>query len=469
MNSKLEVIEKIKNDEIIKKIIDFSKNTEVYVVGGCVRDCFLGAKNFDKDLVVENSRDFAVGLAEVLDGKFIPLDEEFKIYRIILKDKITCIDIAAPIGGSIQADLLRRDLTINSIAVNLKTFELLDIAGGISDLENKKINMISEENIIDDPLRILRAYRFAATLGFDIEENFARIIEKHATEISKPAQERVNYELLKLFGGDFASQILLDMDAAGLLEVLFPVINELKKVPKNAHHHLDLFHHSIETVRQLELIYQKSEKRVIEHMNCADFGGATRIAHLKLAAFLHDIGKFSTWSIDEDGRHRFIKHNDVGAKMAEKILRKSKFSKKQIEYISKMIKFHIYPSNVIAAPNLTEKVYMRFVRKMDADAVDIILLAQADRLSARGVEITQKIVDDNINGLANLMTFYLDVKESLKPLPKLLTGNDIMNIFKLPPSPKLGEVINELKEAQISGDVNTKEEAIAYVSGMLNG
>ena len=122
MNSKLEVIEKIKNDAIIRKISDFSTDADVYVVGGCVRDSFLGVENFDKDIVVENSREFAVALAEALDGKFIPLDEEFKIYRIILRDKITCIDVAAPIGGSIQADLLRRDLTINSIAINIKTF-----------------------------------------------------------------------------------------------------------------------------------------------------------------------------------------------------------------------------------------------------------------------------------------------------------------------------------------------------------
>lgn len=127
-----------------------------------------------------------------------------------------------------------------------------------------------------------------------------------------------------------------------------------------------------------------------EHLDSVDFGGFPRINHLKLAGFLHDIGKFSTWTIEESGRHRFIKHDDVGSKMVVPILKQMKFSKKQIEYISCLIKNHIYPSNVIVAPDLNEKVMMRYVRKMENNVIDNIVLAKADRLSARGVDVTRK-------------------------------------------------------------------------------
>ena len=204
-------------------------------------------------------------------------------------------------------------------------------------------------------------------------------------------------------------------------------------------------------------------KKEKEHLNSVDFGGFPRINHLKIAGFLHDIGKFSTWTIEEDGRHRFIKHDDVGAKMCIQLLKDMKFSKKQIEYISSMIKNHIYPSNVIVAPDLNEKVMMRYLRKMGVNVIDNIILAKADRLSARGEAITNEIVKENIDGLDQLLNFYFEKRETLKPLPKLLDGNEIMVLKGIGQTPRLGEIINALKEAQLGGDITTKEDAIEFV------
>ena len=132
-----------------------------------------------------------------------------------------------------------------------------------------------------------------------------------------------------------------------------------------------------------------------------------------------------------------------------------------------MIKKHMYPTAVVSAPDLSEKVMMRFVRKMEDDAIDNILIAQADRLSARGPEITDEIVNENIIALNNLLNFYLEAKETLKPLPKLLDGNDVMKILNIPPSKQLGDIIKALLEAQISGDVTTKEEAEIFIKTLL--
>lgn len=464
------IIEKINENKIINLIIQYAKKhsdgAEIYLVGGVLRDFYLNHDNVDKDIIIDrfSAEEFAKGLAESLGATFIPLDEENKIYRLVLKDKINCIDVATLMGASIDEDLKRRDLTINSIALNLKTLEIIDVTGGIDDLKSKKIRHISEQNFIDDPLRLLRVYRFQAMLGFDVDKDLIKIITKHASKIQKPAVERINYELLKLFSGDFSANSLMEMNKTGLLKEILPVSEELKTIPPNLHHHLDLFSHSIEVVKQIQNVYENSSTEVKQHLQKTDFGGATRLAHLKLAGFLHDIGKPGTWTIEEEtGKHRFIKHDDLGSKMSRKILKNAKFSKKQIDYISKMIKFHIYPSHVVSSPEINDKIYMRFIRKMDNEVIDVIILAMADRLSARGVEITDEIVEKNITNLKSLLNFYLNIRESLKPLPKLLSGEEIMELLNLRPSKELGNVIKLLHEAQLSEEIKTKQEAIEFV------
>lgn len=465
MNSK--IIEKIKSDEILSKITDKFDN-EIYLVGGTVRDYYMGLESTDRDIIVmdEDARDFALKLAELFDASFVPLDEVNKIYRLVLPDKVNYIDVTNPVGDSIEKDLMRRDLTINAIAVNIRTGELIDISGGVTDIRNKCINYVNELNFVDDPLRLLRVYRFQALYGFQLAPETISAVCKYSDLIHKPAAERINYEILKLFSGEYAHLALENMNKTWILEEIFPFVKELKQVPPNSHHHLDLFHHSVETVKQLQNLYNEAPDEVKEHLNRADFGGFSRLAHLKLAAFMHDIGKFSTWTIEE-GKHRFIKHDDVGAKMSLKILKDLHFSNKQIDYISSMIKYHIYPSHVMTSPQITEKIMMRYVRKMDINSIDVILLAQADRLSARGPEITDKIVERNITSLNMLLKFYLETRETLKPLPKLLNGNDVMNILNIKPSRRLGEIMEALHEAQISGDVITREHAVDFVKKLV--
>ena len=465
MNSK--IIEKIKSDEILAKIIDKFDN-EIYLVGGTVRDFYMGLESTDRDIIVmdQDAREFALKLSELFQATFVPLDEENKIYRIVLPDKINYIDVTNPVGDSIEKDLMRRDLTINAIAVNIRTGELIDISGGVTDIMNKCINYVNELNFVDDPLRLLRVYRFQALYGFQLAPETINAVCKYSDLIHKPAVERINYELLKLFGGEYAHVALENMNKTWILEEIFPFVKELKQVPPNSHHHLDLFHHSIETVKQVQILYNEAPDEVKEHLSRIDFGGFSRLAHLKLAAFMHDIGKFSTWTIEE-GKHRFIKHDDVGSKMSVKILKDLHFSNKQIDYVSSMIKYHIYPSHVMTSPQITEKIMMRYVRKMDTNSIDAIILAQADRLSARGPEITDQIVERNITSLNMLLRFYLEARETLKPLPKLLSGNDVMQILNIKPSKRLGEIMDALHEAQISGDVITKEHAIEFVKNMI--
>lgn len=461
-----QIINKIKNDKLIKQIKTFAGNTKVLLVGGIIRDFCLGKENHDKDIIVLNkdAKIFAQKLAKELDATYIPLDEENHIYRLVLRDKINFIDITNPIENNLQKDLERRDLRMNAIAYDLQDEKFIDLFNGFDDLKNEKINIISEQNLIDDPLRLLRIFRFQAVTGFDIDEKLIEIVKKHKNLINNPAKERINYELMKLFSGDYTIKALENLDKSELLYEILPIFSDVKKVPPNSHHHLPLIGHSIETVRQIQNFYKISNKEVKNHLDKVDFGGFSRLAHLKLAGFMHDIGKFSCWTIEKDtGRHRFIKHELVGAELCKPILRNLKFSKKQIEYIESMIRYHIYPSNIIVTEGLSDKTKMRYIRRMGDNVIDNIIVAMSDRLSARGEAITDEIVKNNITGLQSLLKYYLEIKDTLNPLPKLLSGEEVMKIKNIKPSKELGKIIDALKEAQFNGDITTKEQAVEFV------
>lgn len=461
----------IENDEVIKLIKPYLKDVEAYIVGGFVRDILMNKKSPDRDLILCNCdvEKFSQELADKLNAHFIELDPINKIYRIVLENKIDYIDITMPIENDFEKDIKRRDLTINAIAYNLKTSEIVDLVGGINDIKNKKIKGICDKNFEDDPLRLLRIFRFYAKTGFEIDESLIQLSKKLYKRISEPAKERVTVELLKMFEGKYCDLALLKLDECGLLEEIFPIYKEVKKIPPNSHHHLDLIHHLIESVKQVQIIYENTSEEVKTHLETIKYASVQELAFLKLATFLHDIGKPSCWTIEEDTlRHRFIKHDEIGSKLVVPILKDLKFSKKQIQYIQTLIKYHIYPSSLVSAEDVTDKAFMKFYRKMDGFVIDVIILAMADRLSARGEKITDEIVSKNINGLTKLLNDYLELRKDIKPLEKLLDGRDIMEILKIKQGPKLGEIINALKEAQISGNVTTKEEAINFVTKYHN-
>ncbi len=461
------IIEKIENDIVLKQITPFLKDVEAYLVGGYIRDLLLGKESFDRDIVLvcDNIETFTKNIADRINATFIELDRKWGIYRLVLEDKKNYVDFARAVENDIEKDILRRDLTINAVAYNLNTKEFYDPTNGICAIKNKKIEGISEQNFIDDPLRLLRAFRFQSSLGFEMNEITFEQVKRHKNLILEPAKERVNVELMKLFEGENTADTLKKMDSCAFLSLIFPFVEELKKIPKNTHHHLDLFNHSIETVYQVEKLFGNIPFEAQELLNTVPYGTVKRIAYLKLGAFLHDIGKPKTWTIDEiTKRHRFIRHDSVGAEIVSPILKELKFSKKQISYIKTLIRYHIYPSNV----NLNnEKSVMKFLRKLEDITVDIILLAMSDRMSARGVDITDEVIEENINHLNVLLKRYFESLEQIKPLPKLVDGNEIMKILNIKPSPILGKVVAMLRVAQEDGEINTKDEAVAYIKNIV--
>ena len=309
MNSYIELIE---NDEVIKHIKPYIVDTQAYIVGGFVRDIFMNKKSPDRDLIICNCdiEKFSKNLAEKLNAHYIELDPINKIYRLVLEDKINYIDITSPIENDFEKDIKRRDLTINAIAYDINNRKFIDITGGIEDIKTKRIKGILESNFEDDPLRLLRIFRFYSKTGFEIDNSLIEITKRLKETINKPAKERITVELLKMFEGKYCDLALNKLYEVGLLEEILPIYKEVKRIPPNSHHHLDLVHHLIETVRQIQNIYENSTGEIKEYLDTIKYGAVKEIAFLKLAGFLHDIGKPSCWTIEEDtGRHRFIQHD----------------------------------------------------------------------------------------------------------------------------------------------------------------
>ena len=439
-------------DEILDKIKPIIKNYKVYLVGGYLRNYFLtGEISTDRDLVCQNNaKELSFEIAEKLDATFVELDRENEIYRVVLKDKTNYFDISKALNNSFEEDAKRRDFTINSIFYDLISDELYDLNNGISDIENKIIRTPDLNNLKDDPLRLLRMYRFKSLTGFEIDETLKKYAVQNFSLIKNSAKERINYEIIKMFEGNSISQTLIEMYDDGVLEIVFPFVSEIKRVPPNSHHHLDLIHHSIETVKNIE----------------------TNNPLLKIAAVYHDIGKPSVWTIEPVGRHRFIGHDVKGAEIAKSELKDLKFSKKQISYITQMIKYHIYPAALVNCED-KKKAFAKFVRKLGKNSLDVIELSKADRLSALGSAVTKEMLDKSLSHLEELKKYYLEVQSILKAPKPLLSGDEIMNILNLKPSKQVGEIIEKLLEAQLEKTVQTKEEALEFIKNkavkQLNG
>lgn len=429
-------------DSLIEKIKPYIKNYDSYLVGGYLRDLLSGEISPDRDIAIkcDNLAKLTKKIADELNGSFVELDPVNKIYRVVFGDDY--IDFAKLLNNNLIDDIKRRDFTINAITYDINNEKFVDITGGKKDFEEKIIRTYKISNLSDDPLRTLRAIRFQAKLGFRIDDEIINFIKENNSLILNVAPERIHQELIKTFEGKFLIDALFSMDETGLLDVIFPFFKDIKKIPSNSHHHLDLFHHLIETTGNIRI--NKPE--------------------LKLAAFIHDLAKPDCWTIEKDtGRHRFIGHDELGAKKVVPFLKKLKFSNKEIEYISKMVQFHIYPSALMKDENVTERAIIRFIRKIGDDTLDLLELARADRLSARGPAVSDEMIEVNLSNLEKLKEKYFEISPKLKEMPKLVDGNEIMQILNLKPSPKLKEIIDEIKELQLEGKINTKEDAINFL------
>ena len=444
--------------------------TKIYITGGYLRDSLLQKEDIpDIDFVVYgDAKKTAKAFAKAVKGSFVELSEAFKIYRVAGPGALIC-DFSKGRGKRIEDDLSLRDFTVNALAREIHSGEIIDLFGGIKDLKNGILRETTGKKVFkDDPLRLLRAVRLAATLDFKLAPETAKHIKRVAGLILKPAKERVRDELLKLFKSNNSAKYIVLLDKLGLLEKIFPVIKEMKGVSQPGFHHLDVFGHSIECLARLEAILKSPDLALspeIKESICKKLkektGQFDRQSFLKLTALLHDSGKPATKSKDKKGTH-FYTHELVGAENFKKIGKQLKLSNEEIKTGVTIIKCHLRTGYLAGLKKISRRAVYKFFRDTGEAAVDVLLLSWADRLSARGVKVDKKTLALHRKVIENLFKEYYKIATEKKEAP-FVNGHDIIKHFKISPSPEIGKLLEKAKEAQATGKIQNRKEALNYL------
>ncbi len=454
--------------QIPKLLIEALGQQNAYLVGGAIRDYLLGCSEIkDFDFVIfdlDNLENFCQNLADQTDSSFVKLDVEQGIYRIV--NHGWQADFAKPRGIDLKQDLLGRDFTINALGYDWRQNQIIDPTNGQTDLQNKIIRAISERNLQDDPLRLLRAFRFACQKEFEIEEKTQNYIIKNAHLISQTAAERISFELWSLLEQEQTYKYLQSLLQVGLLEIIFPEFTPLRQVPPNDFHHLPLIEHTFELVKQYETqVKTKLPKLCLENLQNTNLSGFQLSAILKMGCLFHDLGKPATWKIIE-GKHTFYGHDALGEEITENIGKRLNWSKQITNCLKQLVLHHLRPFNIAPqAVEPTEKAERRFFRQLNINFYPLIALAWADLLSIRGPAVTEEIINNNEKRLINLLENYYAFTQKEETEPLLLSGNKLVEaitIAQLPPSKVIKELLFELRELQFSKQINSPEQAFEW-------
>ena len=429
---------------------------ECYVIGGWVRDLFLHRPSDDIDIVVVGS---GILLAEKVAkrlGKGARLSV-FKTYGTAQVKKgdqeLEFVgarresyqhDSRNPIveDGTLQEDQDRRDFTINAMAICLNANhygELLDPFDGIGDLERCLIRTPFDPDITfsDDPLRMMRAIRFATQLGFNLDGETFDAIERNKQRIEIITRERIDEELNKIMLSRRPSEGWILLDKTGLLPLIFPELAALKGIEvKDGRGHKDVFYH---TLKVLDNVAQTSDS-----------------LWLRWAALLHDIGKPRSKAWDPQAGWTFRNHNYIGAKMVPKIFAKMKMPlNEKMEYVKKMVDLHMRPINLIE-DTVTDSAVRRLLFEAGDDIDDLMLLCDAD-ITSRNEE--KKARYHQNYQLVRQKMVELEERDRIRNFQPPIMGDEIMEMFHLEPCSLVGELKAAIKDAILDGIIPNEYNA----------
>jgi putative nucleotidyltransferase with HDIG domain len=457
---------------LIRRVLEDSSSTglQLYLVGGYIRDALLGKygpgkQPLDFDFAVCGGAAIALArtLSDKLSGHFVLLDQALDTARVVL-DSGEMLDFAGCVGGSIETDVTRRDFTLNALVWNPKEPEqILDLIGGMADLKELKIRAIAEKNFVDDPLRMLRAFRFSTTLDGTIEPLTRSMIRQNAALLTQSAPERINYELFAILNSKNATGVLREMGELAILEEIFPELIETRRVTPNAYHHLGLWDHSLEAVAQAEMHLTDLPTWVHEDLSVELSAGITRLQAMKLACLLHDIGKPGTWQITAEGRHSFYGHDRLGAEMCEVVAERQRWSRPVSRFIVNLIRWHLRPGQLFHQGRPTDRAVLRFYRTISADTPALMVLAFGDFGATRGPGLEGPKRDALEKDLHELLAGFSVFVKGQSAMQRLIDGNDIMQLLGIHPGPILGEILEAVAEAQGLKEIRNREQAEQFV------
>ncbi len=449
---------------------------EIYLVGGFWRDMALGRgkESWDLDFCLpRGALAFGHGVARSVRAPFVVLDKERGCGRMVWKEsargRTVTFDFIDFRGKDLKEDLRRRDFTVNTLAWRLPFSQhpLVDLFGAGRDLSRGIIRMIGGRAFDEDPLRILRAYSLSALLGFKIEARTLRCAGAKAGLLGRVAGERLRDELFKILGVADSSRFLRAMDEAGVLKEVIPQVRLMHHVKQGGYHHLDVWGHSLETVKKLEGLFVKMRSvspelaAYLEEPMAAD---RRRFQLMKMAALLHDIGKPEAHEV-KAGKTMFHGHERIGRVICKEVARQLKLATREQVALDTMIFWHLRPGYLADNKVLTRRAVFRYFRDTGAEAVSVLLIAVADQRATRGPLASASSRRRHEKVAFDLTRRYFVLLKE-EPFVRLINGDDLIKKLGLEPGPIFSKILTAVEEAQVEGRVKTRQQALAWAKSV---
>jgi tRNA nucleotidyltransferase/poly(A) polymerase len=480
---------------LINRVQAVLSDMDVYLVGGMVRDALLGRQSHDFDFALpHNAIDSARRVAAAFHADFYVLDEGFDTARVILSTEAgerEILDFAAFRGADLEADLRGRDFTINALAFDLRTETILDPLNGATDIRSKIIRACSQTSLQDDPIRILRAIRQAALLEFKIDPETRKAMKQAANLLPSISPERQRDELFKILDGQNPNKAMRALEIIGVFPYMLPELSPMKGMEQSEPHLQDVWEHTLSVIKYLEGIltvltpvYKAEEtndlftglltqrlgryrEKFTSHFNQPLNADRTVRSLLFFAVLYHDVSKPATRSVDETGRIRFIGHEVKGAGVAHERARSLNLSNNEIERLEPIItnhmRFHFFTKKLQDEnKEPSRRAIYRFYRDTGEAGIDLVLLGLADVRGIHEHTLTQETWKAALDVARILLENYWEKPEEIVSPPRLLDGNEVMAKFNLKQSPLIGRILEAIREAQATGEISTKEEALAF-------
>jgi putative nucleotidyltransferase with HDIG domain len=428
----------------------------------------------DYDVAVDGDpRRLARALARSCDAHVFALSDAFGVWRVVARDRRWQVDMLPIAGGSIEADLAQRDLTINAIAEPLSGGGYVDPFGGIDDLHSHTLRMVSPDAFAVDPLRTLRLARLACELGFEVDGGTAEAAAARAGGLVRVAPERVFAELRRILVADGALAGLELMDALGATDVVLPELTEMRGVEQSHYHHLDVYEHTRSVLAETIELSCHPDRWLGEHADGVARLLAEPLANelsrgqaLRFGALLHDVAKPRTRRVTPEGRITFIGHDVVGAEVATAVLTRLRASDRLREHVAALTRNHLRLGFLVHEMPIGRRAIYRYMRACEPVQVDVTLLSVADRLATRGRGSDQAIARHM--ELARVLLGEGLAWRDDRPRPPV-RGDELARALGLRPGPELGKILEELEEASFAGELTSREDAIDRARSMVGG
>jgi poly(A) polymerase len=455
-----------------------------WIVGGAIRDALLGREFRDLDLSVEagREREVARSLAAAAGGHAFVFSREWRTWRAAWPDGAVHVDVTPIHGDSIEDDLHGRDFTVNSMALALDVADasasggdLVDPFGGVADAEARSLRATSDETFSSDPLRVLRAARLVAELGFEIAEPTAEQARAEASRAGETAGERQLAELAALVAGADPLAGLRALDHLHATPAVLPELHELRGVEQNPYHHLDVHGHTIEVLERVLAVERDLGTYVGEHADEVGRVLAEPLADelnrgeaLRLGALFHDLGKPRTRSVNAEGRVLFVGHDRAGAGIVRDVCARLRTSRRLRAYLEGICLNHLRLGFLVHERPLPRRAVYDYLIATEPDALCITLLTVADRLATQGSKTRSEAIEAHLQLAREMIGEALAWRRSGPPRAPV-AGDDLAAELGIEPGPELGRLLGELAAAAFAGEATDREQAIALARSLRRG